>query len=150
MAAARRRLLAVAALVLAPLTVVFSRRAPTIFFPFGSFTPNPTSFTAIWDYYLRYTNGLPEYLVAWGIAVVLVVLAILSALSGVVWREDARVTAALLALAGASNLAFAGGFIPRVGYTGVPVGTLLLWTVVWWYYRDAFRRVLAVTERQPD
>jgi len=32
----------------------------------------------------------------------------------------------------------------------VPVGTLLAWTVVWWFYREDFRRVLSVTERYPE
>jgi uncharacterized protein (TIGR04206 family) len=146
MTTARRRLLAVLALAVVPWTVVFAHGTPTLFFPVGSFTPSPVSFTAVWDYYLRYTAFLPQYLAAWGIGVALLGVALLSALSGVVWREDARVTGAVLVLAGVSNLAFAGGFLPRVGYTAVPVGTLLSWTVAWWYYRRDIRRMLAVTE----
>ena len=149
MATARRRLLAVLALAAVPWTVVFVAGTPTLFFPFGFVTPEVFSTTAIWDYYLRYTAGpgsLPQYLVAYGVGAVLWIVASVSALTGLIWREDARITAAVLALAGASNLLFALGFLRRPGYTAVPVGTLLCWTVVWWYYADDFRRVLAVTE----
>jgi len=152
MATARRRLLVVLGLAIVPWTVVFVAGTPTLFFPFGFVTPETATFTAIWDYYLRFTAGpagLPQYLVAFGIGAVLYATAAVSVLSSFVWREDARITAAVLVLAGASNLVFALGFLRRPGYSAVPVGTLLLWTVVWWYYGDAFRRVLAVTEH-PD
>ncbi|WP_136716206.1 TIGR04206 family protein [Halorientalis salina] len=153
MATPRRRLLAVLVLAVVPWTVVFARGTATLFFPFGFVTPEVLSFTAIWDYYLRYTAGpgsLPQYLVAYGIAAVLLGIALVNALSGRFWREDARVTAAVLVLAGLSNVLFAVGFLRLPGYTAVPVGTVLCWGVVWRYYGTAFRRILFVAEHDSD
>jgi uncharacterized protein (TIGR04206 family) len=153
MATSPRRLLAVLVLAVVPWTVVVARGTATYFFPLGFVTPEVASVTSIWDYYLRYTAGpaaLPGYLVAYGVGALLLGIALASALSGRVWREDARVTAAVLVLAGLSNLLFALGFLQRPGYTAVPFGTLVAWGVVWRYYGTAFRRILFAAEHESD
>lgn len=147
MAGARRRLVVLFGLTLVPWTVVSVRGTPTLFFPLGFVTPEPFTFTTVWDYYLRYTAGLPRYLAAFGTATVLLGIAVISALAGVIDREDARITAAVVVLAGLNNLVFTLGFLRRPGYVAVPVGTLLCGLVVWWGYRPAFGAIVTDSER---
>ncbi|MFB6178632.1 MAG: TIGR04206 family protein [Halorientalis sp.] len=151
MSRVRRRVATVVALLVVPWMVLFVRDTRSLYFPVGFHDLGSPAFTTIWDYYFRYSIGpaaLPGYLVAYGIGALLLALAVVSALLGVVWREDARITAALLVLAGLSNAWFALGFLRRSGYVAVPVGTVLSWVVVWWYYAEDFRRVVAVTDTE--
>ena len=104
--------------------------------PFGLLNFDPLQLATIYDYYFQYTVTLPRFLQAWGVSVLVYALAVASALLGFVWREDARVTAALLLLAGISHLWVSLGFLRRPGYVSVPVGSLLCFLVVWRYYRD--------------
>jgi uncharacterized protein (TIGR04206 family) len=61
-------------------------------------------------------------------------LALGSAIAGVVWREDPRITMGALVGAGLFQLGPFFGFNRRLGYVAVPVGTVVLLTVAWWYY----------------
>ena len=57
-----------------------------------------------------------------------------SAVVGVVLdREDRRVTAGLLVLAGLTQLSLAYGFSRQPGRFAVPLGTVLCLAVVWWF-----------------
>jgi uncharacterized protein (TIGR04206 family) len=136
----RRRLAAVVLAGLAPWTVLFIGDELSVLFTFGIFNTNPVHLTPVYDFFFRYTDGLPQFLDSWGIGVFLYLVGLASAVSGVVWREDERVTAAVLAFAALSQLWVAAGFDRRLGYTAVPVGTLVLLTVVWWHYWPALRR----------
>lgn len=85
---------------------------------------------------------LPLYLVGsgsplldrWAVAAGCWLLALASAALAVRGREDARVTAGLLVLAGAVNLSLAVRFGLVGTRDGYPVGTLALWLVAAWRY----------------
>lgn len=130
-----RRLPILLALALAPWTVVSAYGTITVVLPFGLLNLDPVQLTPIYDYYFRFTGTLPRFLDAWGVSVMLYALAVGSALLGLVWREDARVTASLLVLAGVTHLWVSLGFLRRPGYVSVPVGTAFCLLVVWVYYR---------------
>jgi len=140
-----RRVAVLAALALVPWTFVSAPGVRTYLFSFGLFNFDPAQLTTITDYYFTFTAGLPQYLVAWGVGALVYGLALTSAVSGLIWREDVRLTAALLVVAGLAELWVAWGFMRRPGYLAVPVGTVLMWTVVWWYYRSDLRGILVGT-----
>lgn len=150
MTATRHRLLVFAGLAILPWTVVVTGGVPTLFFTVGFLNLDPFALTTITDYYFAFTEGLPGFLNAYGIGVGLFVLATGSAATGLVGREDERVTAALLVLAGISQATFALGFLRRPGVVAVPVGTVFLWGTVWWYYWPSFRALLTGAGGDPS
>jgi uncharacterized protein (TIGR04206 family) len=142
-----RRIPILLALAIVPWTVVSAFGTITLVMPFGLLNFDPIQLATIYDYYFQYTVTLPRFLQAWGVSVLLYAGAVGSALLGLVWREDARVTAALLVLAGLTNLLVSVGFTRRPGYVSVPLGTILCFVVVWVYYReDLARTALLETE----
>ena len=141
-----RRLPILLALALAPWTVVSALGTITVVFPFGLLNFDPVQLATIYDYYFQYTVTLPRFLQAWGVSVLLYALAVGSALLGLVWREDPRVTAALLTLAGLTHLLVSVGFTRRPGYLSVPVGSVLCFLVVWLYYREDLVRTVGFDE----
>jgi uncharacterized protein (TIGR04206 family) len=140
-----RRVAVLVAVALVPWTFVSAPGVRTYLFSFGLFNFAPAQLTTITDYYFTFTAGLPQYLLAWGVGTLVYGLALISALSGLVWREDVRLTAALLVVAGFAELWVSWGFVRRPGYLAVPVGTVLMWTVVWWYYRSDLRGIFVGT-----
>ena len=136
----RRRL----AVLLAPLALpwnvaVVETGYVTLVFPWGLVTPGPgpRSVTTLYDYLFVYTSGLPAYLRAWPASVGLYLLALGFAAAGVATGfDDRRVTAGLLALAGAAHVTLALGFSTQPGRYAVPTGTLVLGAAAWWYYRE--------------
>ncbi len=131
-----RRVSVLVAVALVPWTAVSANGFVSWFLPIGILNLGPLELTTIFEYYLLYTRNLPPYLNAWGLSVALFAVGFVSALAGLFWREDARVTASMFVLAGFGQLLFALGFFRRgPGYAAVPIGTLLLWGVVWRYYR---------------
>lgn len=131
-----RRLPILLLLAFTPWTVVSAFGTITLVFPFGLLNFDPIQLATIYDYYFQFTVTLPRFLQAWGVSVLLYAGAVGSALLGLVWHEDARVTAALLVLAGVTNLWVSLGFLRRPGYFSVPVGTVLCFVVIWVYYRE--------------
>lgn len=148
-------LVAVAALLFVPLTVM--RAAPgdlTLVLPWALVNTAPIApDQAVHVYtlaaYFRDPaltfGGLPRSLQVWPVALVFHLLAVASAAGGrLAAREDRRVTAGLLALAGAASLWVVVGLGSRVGATVgtdglfVPVGAVVTWAVVLVCYRDAF------------
>ncbi|WP_302081373.1 TIGR04206 family protein [Salinibaculum rarum] len=129
-----RRLAAILAVGLLPWSLVFAGDELTLVFAFGLVDPQPFYLTDIVTYVTVYTRGLPQFLEAWPLGVGIYVLAIASAISGILFdREDRRVTALLLVIVGLTQLSFAWGFSRRNYTFAVPLGTLLCWTVVWWF-----------------
>jgi uncharacterized protein (TIGR04206 family) len=124
----RRRLGPFLVLLLIPWSVlVYERGVVTLLFPWGLVTPSAGSATTLYHYLFVYTAGLPDYILAWPTAVALYLLAGLSALAGVVrGREDRRLTAGLLGLAGIALLGLARGFSLQPGRFALPLGTLAL------------------------
>ncbi len=106
--------------------------------PFLRFAWGGLSFTPV-----LYARTLIEYLalsgsplvLPWVVATGCWVLAIASASLAFLDREDPRVTAGLLVLAGAVNASVAVRFGIQPLRTGYPVGTLALWGVAAWRYR---------------
>ncbi|WP_299262255.1 TIGR04206 family protein [Halorientalis sp.] len=142
-----RRVSVLVAVALAPWTAVSANGFVSWFLPIGIVNLDPLELTTIFEYYFLFTRTLPPYLNAWGSSVVLFAVGLVSALVGLVWREDARVTASMFVFAGLGQLVFALGFFRRgPGYAAVPIGTLLLWGVVWRYYRTDLLSIF----RYPD
>jgi uncharacterized protein (TIGR04206 family) len=136
-----RDLVVVVALAAVPWSVqVFSTGDATFLFPWGLVNTNPLHVTTLTDFLFRYTIGLPNYILAWPLGVVLWLLAVASAAVGVVaGREDPRVTGGLLVLAGLTQLSVAAGFSVQPNRVAYPVGTVALWVVAWWRYWPRIR-----------
>jgi len=130
----RRRLVAVLVAGMLPWTVLVIGGEFTLVFPAGLVNTNPPNFVSITDFFFRYTNGLPTFIESWGTGVLLYVIALGSAISGVFWREDPRITALSLVGAALLQVGVFLGFDRRLGYTAVPLGTVVLLAVAWWYY----------------
>ncbi|RLM59392.1 TIGR04206 family protein [Halobellus sp. Atlit-31R] len=144
-----RTVLALLALLAVPWSVqVFSGRDATFLFAWGLFNTNPVQVTTLSDFLFVYTQGLPEYILAWPLSVALYGLALASAVVG--WRtgrEDPRVTAGLLVVAAVAQLRLAWGFSVQPYRTAWPVGTVAFLVVVWWWY---WPRVRAQLRRRLD
>jgi uncharacterized protein (TIGR04206 family) len=135
MDAPSRRVLVLVALAVVPWSVqVFSVGDATFLFPWGLLNTNPLHVTPITDFLFRYTMGLPNYILAWPLGTLLWVGALASAVFGFFDREDPRVTAGLLVLAGVTQLSVAAGFSVQPYRTAYPTGTFALWLVAWWVY----------------
>jgi uncharacterized protein (TIGR04206 family) len=114
---------------------VFTARDATWLFSWGLVNTNPVQVTTITDFLFVYTQGLPEFILAWPASVVCYLLALGAAVLGL-WAdwEDPRVTAGLLVLAGIAQLSVAQGFSYQPNRTAYPLGTVVLWVVAWWGY----------------
>ncbi|WP_224269703.1 TIGR04206 family protein [Haloprofundus salinisoli] len=135
-----RTLLILLSLWLLPWCVLLvDGRPATLVFPWGLFDPSSGRLVSLYSYLFEFTGGfgsLPAYLRAWPTSVVAFLLATASAAGGVlVGREDPRVTAILLVLAGLGQLSLAWGFAQQPGRVALPVGALALWVVAWLSYR---------------
>jgi len=130
----RRRLAAVVCCGLAPWTVLVIGGELTLVLPLGLVNTNPLQYVSIYDFFFRFTDSLPSFIEAWGTGVLLYALALASSLSGVVWREDPRITMLSLVGAALSQVSVFLGFNRRIGYLAIPVGTVVLLALAWWYY----------------
>lgn len=140
-----RRLAAILALAVVPWTVAVAGTV-TFVFPFALVDPNTGAVTTITDYYFVYTSALPPYLRAWGIGVCLYLGAVASAVSGVVFdREDRRLTAGLLVLAGLTQVSLAHGFSRQPTRFAIPLGTVLCFAVAWWFDWPAIRATVGLS-----
>ena len=120
----------------------FARGDVTLVFAWGLLNTNPVNVTTL-AAFVRYTQGLPDYILVWPIGVACYLVAVASAAVGVVaGREDSRLTAAGLVLAGVTQLELARGFSVQPGRMAWPLGTVLLWAVaVYVYWVRASERV---------
>ena len=134
----RRRLAVVALLGLVPWTVLVIGSELTLIFPAGLVNTNPLQFVSIYDFFVRFTAGLPSFIQSWRTGALLYLVALASAASGVVWREDPRITALSLVGAALSQVGVLLGFNRRLGYVALPVGTVAMLVAVWWYYWPLF------------
>lgn len=122
------------ALLVLPWSVVVSSSDVSLVFAWGLVNPDPFAVTTLPDYLFVHTRGLPSRLLAWPTSVFLYAGALASALGGrVLGREDRRVTAALLVLAGGEHLWFALG-TSHSDVIVIPIATALLWTGAWLAY----------------
>jgi uncharacterized protein (TIGR04206 family) len=130
---------AVLALLVVPWTVVPYPSGYSLVFPWGSASTNPLHVTLLWEFLFRYTGGiesLPPRLFAWPLATLLYVVAALGAMAGLLGREDRRLTAGALVLAGFVHLRVTAG-LSGIGETAIPVGALLAVVVAAWHYRGS-------------
>lgn len=138
-----RAAVALVALLFVPWTVVITAGGTGLVFAWGLVNPVALHVTSLPAYLFVHTAGLPDYLLAWPIGVVIYVGGLLSALGGTLFgREDRRLTGGLLVLAGVSELGFAIGIGRPSGVVAIPVGTVLLWLVAWWWYGPALSRAV--------
>ncbi len=88
--------------------------------------------------YLGETQGLttlPRSLQVWPLGFAFYTGAVVSAAGGVVFeREDVRVTAGLLALAGIDSVVVWWGLLGRGTRGAIPVGVVAIGVVLWWFY----------------
>jgi uncharacterized protein (TIGR04206 family) len=141
-ASPRRRLLVLLSLLAVPWSVqAFTAADVTLLFPWGLVNTNPPAATTLYRYLFVYTAGLPDFLLAWPLSVGLYALAVGSAAGGaLLGREDPRVTAGLLLLAGLAHLSLARGFSVQPGRVAWPLGTAVCAFVAWWFYWPLVRR----------
>jgi uncharacterized protein (TIGR04206 family) len=129
-------LLGLLALWVVPWTVVPYPSGVNLIFPWASATTNPLHVTPLWWFIARNPGGieqLPPRLFAWPLATLLLVVAVLGALAGRIGREDRRLTAGVLVLAGVVHLRVTVG-LAGIGETAVPIGPLLAFGVASWHY----------------
>lgn len=115
-------------------------RPPTLVFAWGLVNVAPLGVTFLWDFLVRYTMGLPDYILAWPLSVACYLAALVSALAARIDREDPRVTAGLLVVAGVAQLTLARGFSVQPGRTAWPLGTAVCWLAAGWVYARSDRR----------
>lgn len=140
----RRRLLAVLAAGLVPWTVLLVGEV-TFVFSFGLVGLDPLNLTNIYEFLFVYTDGLPRRLQAWPAGVLLYAGALASAMTGLRGVEDPRLTGGLLAFAGVAHAQVTYGLfrtygLPVTDIPVLPVGAVVSWAVVWWYYWPLARR----------
>jgi uncharacterized protein (TIGR04206 family) len=126
------RLAVLAVPLVVPWTVVPAGGAVSLVFPWGlvSAWPLPVVAVPLSRYLLSLTAGLPAYLRAWPLSVLLYACALASTSRFARRVVDADVTVALLAVAGAAHLLVSVG-IWRTGRLALPAGTLLLWALAY-------------------
>ena len=126
---------------------VFSGRDATLLFAWGLVNTNPLMVTTLPEFLFLYTQGLPEYILAWPLSVGLYTAALVSA--GVGWwtgREDRRVTAGLLVVAAVAQAQLAWGFSVQPSRAAWPVGSVALVAAAAAYYWMGVRETAAPAE----
>lgn len=134
-----QRVVAIIAVGLMPWTVLLSPGSAGItvdlVFAWGLVAPDTFHVVLLSTYLFDLTWGLPNYLLAWPASALLYCAGLAGAAVGAAaGREDRRLTAGLLVLAGLAHLGFALG-VGRADPTvvAVPTGPIILWLVVWRY-----------------
>lgn len=129
-------LLGIASLFVVPWDVLtYGDGATTLLFAWGVVDPASFHVTDVYAYLFTYTQGVPDWILAWPIGVVCLALALLSATLGFArgW-EDTRVTAGLIALVGVAALVVALGFSVQPDRIGIPIGVAGAWPLTGWYW----------------
>jgi len=109
------------------------------------FGPVGAHFVLLPTYLARVAVVGPYWRQLWPTSGFLFACTLASAALGLVGREDRRVTAGLLAMAGAASVVHAAGLAAYNGRLSVlPVGALLAWNAVALGYRDALARLFFV------
>ncbi|QGN07812.1 TIGR04206 family protein [Halorhabdus sp. CBA1104] len=138
---ARIRLCAVLSLLVVPWTGLLSDGYVTLLVPWGLLDPFGPHLTLLPEYLAATGSGPPPFLFAWPLGVGIYGLAVMSALGETIERGDPRLTGGLLVLVGVTQLTVAWGFVRRGSYVVVPLGTLLAWTIAWWFYWPDLRAI---------
>jgi uncharacterized protein (TIGR04206 family) len=136
-----RRLVALVALAFVPWTVILIYGEVTLVFPFGFFNTNPPALVDLYTL-LAAGGGLPRNPELLPASTLLYAGALVSAAAALVDREDPRLTAGLLVLAGIAHLGVAYAVVHRLRYTPIPFGALLLLVAAWWFYWPSLRALV--------
>ncbi|WP_338728285.1 TIGR04206 family protein [Haladaptatus sp. DJG-WS-42] len=139
--AAVRRLLALLVVGLLPWTIILVNGQFTFIFSFGLVNTNPFHLTNLFAYLTQFTLGLPRSLQAWPASTLLYIGALVSAATGFFGSEDERLTGGLLVFAGGAQFYLTVGLIASLGTRVFPLGMIALWTVAWWFYAPALKRI---------
>ncbi|TSD15755.1 TIGR04206 family protein [Haloglomus irregulare] len=135
----RRRFGAILSLAFVPWTVISIYSEWTLVFPFGFFNTSPPQLVDLYTMLFVAGGGLPRNPGLLPLSVLFYLLALGSAAVALGDREDPRLTAGLLVLAGVAHLGVAYSVSHRLYYTPVPFGALLMLVVAWWYYWPSLR-----------
>lgn len=133
----KQRLLVVLALGLIPwtlITITTTTSTVTLVFPFGLVDTNSWHFLTLPEYLGHSGGQIAPFMEAWPIGALLYVCAFVGAVGGVFGYEDPRLTGSFLVLTAVSQIPLVLGFSRRLGYTAVPLGTVLMLVVAWWVY----------------
>ena len=135
-------LLAVASLLAVPWSVLtYGGRPSTLLFAWGLVNPRSLHVTDLYSYLFVFTRGVPDWILAWPVGAVCLLVAVASAGWGVAGGgEDVRVTGGLVALVGLAALLVSLGFAAQPGRLGVPVAAAVAWPLAGWYLLVVRRR----------
>jgi len=101
-------------------------------FAFGWIDPTPPRLVTLPGYLFALGGPVPPAAEAWLLAAACLGCALASAALSAVGREDRRLTAGLLGLAGVGMAAFGARLtLAQAGVTAIPVGAPVLWGVAW-------------------
>lgn len=135
-----------------PWTVMFAPASGggqqiNVVFAWGLGTLDPFHIITVTDYLLVYTDGLPDRLLAWPAGTLLYLTALVSVM--LPGRDDRRVTAGLLVIAGIAHLGFVLGIYRTTPTLSalIPVGPAACWALVWWRYPEAFTETIGALVR---
>ncbi|WP_332898722.1 TIGR04206 family protein [Haladaptatus sp. CMSO5] len=135
------RLLTLLVVGFLPWTIILVNGQFTFVFSFGLVNTNPFHLTNLYDYLTQFTLGLPRSLQAWPASTLLYIGALVSAATGFTGHEDERLTGGLLVFAGGAQFYLTVGLIASLGTRVFPLGMIALWTVAWWGYGPALKRI---------
>lgn len=129
-------LLGIASLFVVPWDILtYVEGSTTLLFAWGMVDLVSLHVTDAYAYFFTYTQGVPDWILAWPVGVVCLVLALASATRGFArGREDVRVTGGLLVLVGVAALVVSMGFSVQSERIGVPVGVAGAWPLAGWYW----------------
>lgn len=133
------RLVALSLLTVVPWTLLLVGGDPTtLVFPLAFLSVESVTVLWLWEI-LRLGGGLPRNPLLLPLSAVLYLGALASAAVGLADREDPRLTAGLLVLAGLSHLGVAYSLVHRLRYTPIPAGVMLVFVAAWWFYWPELR-----------
>lgn len=129
-------LLGIASLFVVPWDVLtYGDGATTLLFAWGMVDPASLHVTDVYAYFFTYTQGVPDWILAWPVGTVCLLFAILSATSGFAGGyEDTRVTAGLIALVGVAAFVVSLGFSVQPNRIAIPIGVAGAWPLAGWYW----------------
>lgn len=107
----------------------------TLLFAWGMADPRSLHVTDLYSYFIVFTQGVPDWILAWPVGVACLLAALGSAIRGIAGgNEDVRMTGGLVALVGLASVLVSLGFTTQPGRLGVPVGAAVAWPLAGWYW----------------
>ena len=132
----RNRILVLVALIALPWSIqFFDGAAPTLRFVWGMASLESSSVSSIL-LYVQFNRAsiVFDWVLSGGF---LLVAAVATLLGAVTDRQDGRIAAGSLVLAGLANLSVVWTFSIQPARSAVPIGSILVWYVAWRWWRSA-------------